>query len=394
MRLFSRYGYRRWILRAAAGIIDCFGGMFFFWLRRNILAERNLATKVRSILVVKLDHLGDAFLLTPLFSGLKEKFPNALISCVCLPASRPIFENNPAIHRILTFRYARSIRSASEKPDSIFKLLQLFRESKPDLFIDPRGDFWIAFLGFFSRAHRRIGFRAEEPGAFFYHQSLPLIPGEPEVLRNLRILGEGHDRLLPTIHATEEEKTRVRETTSTLKNRILLGIHPGAGFAYKKWPLERMAELLQRIQRTFPEIRIFIFGEKKERVECDELIRQSGLTASTVSNECGRWTIRESFVLVGQMNAFLANDSVLAHFASSQNVGLLELMNSTVDATRWRAFGTKTEVLVGVDPAHRCARSGCTYPCPNMSSLSSDLVWERLRLILEKISAGMKQGPT
>ncbi|MBL8993053.1 MAG: glycosyltransferase family 9 protein [Spirochaetia bacterium] len=396
MAFFSRYGYRNPLFRMAAGLIDLFGSVFFFWMRRDFSKEKNLTSKVKSILVVKLDHLGDAFLLTPLFEALKKKFPQAVITCLCLPASRPIFENNPFIDQILTFRYQRSMRSTSETPEPIRKMLRLFREQKPNLLIDPRGDFWVAVYGFLAAARRRVGFRAEEPGSFLFHQTLPLIPGEPEAMRNLRLPGLFGGEVVhsfPKIHATPEEVEALRASTETQTGRILLGVHPGAGFPYKKWPLERTAALLKRVHIHFPETRIFVFGEKKERGECEDLIHQSGISTPSISNEAGKWTLRETYVFVGKMNAFFGNDSVLAHFCAGQNVPVLELMNAAVDASRWHACGDGTEWLVGRDPEHRCALNECVYPCPHMVSLDLDSVWNSFRAILENARVAVKERP-
>ena len=54
----------------------------------------------RRILVVQLDHLGDAVLSTPLIAELRAAYPEAAIDVLASPSNHEVFEADPHVNRV------------------------------------------------------------------------------------------------------------------------------------------------------------------------------------------------------------------------------------------------------------------------------------------------------
>ena len=74
----------------------------YFWLacRKNTINEPQL---IKNIMVVSLDQVGDAILTSPLFSALKETFPNAEISVLCGLHAKDIYNCIPQVTGCVEF---------------------------------------------------------------------------------------------------------------------------------------------------------------------------------------------------------------------------------------------------------------------------------------------------
>ena len=106
------YAYQNRVVGAAASVIDFFGRIIFCGIRRGGPIEKK---GVRRILVIKLDHLGDCFLMTPLLENLQKIFQGVVVDVLCQEAAGPLFRGNPFIREIITFNYRRTHRGTHPK---------------------------------------------------------------------------------------------------------------------------------------------------------------------------------------------------------------------------------------------------------------------------------------
>ena len=58
---------------------------------------------VKRVLVVKLRHLGDVLLVSPVFTQLKKAMPKALIDAYIYEEAKPMLEGHPAIHELIGY---------------------------------------------------------------------------------------------------------------------------------------------------------------------------------------------------------------------------------------------------------------------------------------------------
>src|SRR4051812_13156749 len=89
----GRYRYSKWRWRIAVRALDALGALAIrpwrrIWPLRRVEAPRR-------ILLVQLDHLGDAVLTSPLLARLHAAYPEARIDVLASPSNREVFEADP-----------------------------------------------------------------------------------------------------------------------------------------------------------------------------------------------------------------------------------------------------------------------------------------------------------
>ncbi len=181
------YAYNNRIVRSLAHIIDAAGGALFSPRSGEQAIDRE---KIRKIVILKLDHLGDCFLMTPFLRYLADGFPSADIDVVCQDVVKPIFEQNPYIRNIITFNYSRSWRGVGKRASfwDAVGLIKRLKKENYELAIDPRGVLFAGMAIYLAKVPYRLGFEKEEAGGFFYTHPLSYCREEHETERYKMLL--------------------------------------------------------------------------------------------------------------------------------------------------------------------------------------------------------------
>jgi len=358
------YAYRNPKLRFAAKLIDKTGKIFF-------KEKQSAGHNPRRILIIKTDHLGDCYLMTPLFSYLKKQYPGALIDIACLESSIPVFENNPYINKVIPYNKRGASRPPfnSASSSGLLKFTAYIRKNKYNLFIDPRGDLISAIIGFFSGIPLRIGFEEEEAGGFLYNIRLSYNRLQHETKKYavlLDALGIEVKEWQPALFPSENEKRTIDDKLCGIKRPFAV-IHPGAGLPYKMWPVERWASAAE----YFPgrNYSVVFSGASTDKEIVNRIISLMPCKEN-LYNCAGQFSLRETYYFISQSSFFAGNDSALGHFAGALGIPALILMNNAVDSNRWKPAGQKVKVISGKNGSHNCLLDNCAYPCPNMENIA------------------------
>ncbi|MBI4683840.1 MAG: glycosyltransferase family 9 protein [Nitrospirae bacterium] len=341
---------------------------------------------INKILVVKLDHLGDCFLMNPIFKCLNERFPDAVIDVLCLELTSPIFEKNPYIRKVISFNYFRNCRESGRKASlrETFTLSRTLRKEDYDVFIDARGEPFISLLGFLIGAKYRLGFGKEEILGFLYTHPLSCNPHEHEIAKYkivLDALGVAVNMWEPKIYISENEKLNAQQLLKEFSGKGIIAFHIGAGLPYKMWPIEKFIDFILKLLEHY-NYEVILLGGESNRQFSIKIIEK--VKSKKVKDLSGRLSIRESYYFLSKTDIFIGNDSVLAHFAGSLNIPTIELMNSAVEQRRWQAIGQRVYVLSGFDKNHKCRLDKCHYPCQNMQAISVEDVFSVFSEIVNK----------
>ncbi|MCI4624599.1 MAG: glycosyltransferase family 9 protein [Candidatus Magnetoovum sp. WYHC-5] len=361
------YAYRSKGLRLAAAVIDFIGG--------TLLPHSRLPIKrhFKRILVVKLDHLGDCFLITPIFQYLKEGFKGAatgmIVDVLCQSSTVPIFENNPWIDNIICLDFFRWTRlnktSVGKKFKESLLLLKRLKTHHYDLFIDTRGEMFTSLLGVLIGVRQRLGFEKEEFFGFFYTHPLRFDKTVHETKKYeiiLKALGIAIHSWLPRVYLHKEEFAWIDTFAETSLPRQFMCIHTGAGLPYKVWSFNRFMQLIEKIAQVHSYHFVLIgSSEDKAYGKIENHKRITDLR--------GTLTIRQTYGVISKCEGFIGNDSVLAHFAGALQVRTVELMNGVIDKNRWHAIGSNVIILTGYNKGHKCKYGRCAYPCPHMNEI-------------------------
>ena len=73
-----------------------------------------LKAKIKNILIIRPDAIGDCILITPAISALKQEFPQAKIYILAQELTKAVFSTNPDIEQVFTDKNAIEKQTAME----------------------------------------------------------------------------------------------------------------------------------------------------------------------------------------------------------------------------------------------------------------------------------------
>ncbi|MEE9543039.1 MAG: glycosyltransferase family 9 protein, partial [Thermodesulfobacteriota bacterium] len=123
--------------------------------------------KIKKILVVRNDNIGDLILTTPALEALRRAFPDAYLAVLVADYTKEAVEGNPHIDKV--YSYEKAKHSKSGRLTAWRRQWRVLREIKAegfDVALGIRGSFassqgWLVYM---SRAPIRIGHRPSRPG--------------------------------------------------------------------------------------------------------------------------------------------------------------------------------------------------------------------------------------
>jgi ADP-heptose:LPS heptosyltransferase len=415
-----RYSKLRWRLLVHA--LDCCGAILVAIVRKARPART--VARPRKILVVQLDHLGDAVLSTPLIAELQAAYPEATIDVLASPSNHEVFEADPLVNLVKVAERTWFER----RPDrwglitAVWNLGWSLRAVRYDLGIDVRGDVLTVMVLALAGIPRRVGW-AMGGGAFLLTDVAPWVPGRHEVKSRLallnrlgitpdestrvdvhvsdadriavarRLAGEWPRRSARRVEVYATTTARVRpgearevRSPSTTKKSIsdgpdwlhadrfsslppLLAVHLGAGNAAKRWPTDSWKVLIERFLES--DWRVVVVGGIEDAPLSSVLEPHDRLRDWT-----GSLTVTQTTALLERADLFIGSDSGPAHLAASAGTLSIILFSGTNQPRQWRPWSRHSLVLRRRVPCQPCHQKVCPladHPC--MSGLSPDRVY-------------------
>ncbi|MCP4649460.1 MAG: glycosyltransferase family 9 protein [PVC group bacterium] len=280
--------------------------------------------KIKKILVISLQGIGDSLLFSPCFPLLKKKFDRAEITVLTSPQAKVIFELNPHIKEVITY-------DSHKRPINLMTGISLWRrlvQGKFDLSICtfPTG-MRSALIAYFSGIKLRCGhryvFNKKVPWVFNIIAEVPEIKHVIELnfdlMNVLEVEYTSKDKVLAlTLSAQEKNFVQVFLKENNIKEKeFLIGINPGTSILRKEkcWPLEKFNQLITMVGDTFKDIKIVLIGGPGEK----ELSKQIIETQETrnIIDATGAMSLRQTASLIQRCNLFIGNDSGLVHISGA-----------------------------------------------------------------------------
>lgn len=420
-----RYRYSKWRWRVLVRALDVVGSLVMgVW--RKLRPLRPMASP-RRILVVQLDHLGDAVLSSPIFPRLRAAFPGALIDVLASPSNREVFEADPNVDqvRLAARNWFERKPGGWALGSAVWNLGRSLRGCGYDLGIDVRGDVLTVLVLALAGIPRRVGW-SMGGGGFLLTDVSPWVPGRHEVESRLALLetvgvpAEASARVI--VHASDLDRVRVagwldeawpaREARGRPRQRQgarsatrsirpsrpssaseafepseafppaggwldeaapLLAVHLGAGTRAKRWPARHWAELVARFLDDG--WRVIVVGSTDDADAARALWPHRNLRDWT-----GRLRVTETAALLERADLFLGSDSGPAHLAACAGVPSVILFSGTNRVGQWRPWSRRSLVLRHVVPCQPCHQKVCPladHPC--MAGLLPEHVYRAAR---------------
>ena len=279
----------------------------------------------RKILVIKLDHLGDVLLATPVFTNLRRTYPKAEIHALVGGWSVPVLRNCPDIDRLIPYNapfFCRDTQSAT--PIERLRLFKALRQARYELVVDLRTDWLTIVFALFGNARYRLDLATlqvlSKLGRFQFS-------GEHEVERNLDLLRYAQIETSPctprfyTTSTDEKKVDALFEALGVRQDTALVAIHPGSPVALKRWRAERFAAVADWLV-AHRSARVVFVGTTAESPTVATVQKQMRYPSE---NLAGKTTFSELAEVLRRCALFIGNDSGPMHLAAAvgtQTVGL------------------------------------------------------------------------
>lgn len=375
-----RYRYSRLRWRVLVHLIDGIG-FALMWLVKLVRPYQN-EPGINRILIVQLDHLGDAVLTTSMLDGLKHRWPQARIDVLASATNAEVFKASSLIDQVHIAE-----RNWFERRSGCWAMLtaawDLGRRMRPneyDLGIDVRGDILSIFLMVLAGIPRRSGW-AMGGGGFWLTEIANWVPGRHEVLSRMAIL-DALDAQLPepklprvALRITAADRQAIdrhlcrlwtphqwlsacfRSGSSLYQNTRLVAplvvVHPGAGTQAKRWPLAHWRRLIGNLRDEG--FFVAIIGCAEDQPIADMVGHKPGVIDLT-----GELQLTETLALLERSTLFIGVDSGPAHLAAVTETRSVVLFSGTNRISQWRPWSNQ---VLGI--RHRVPCSPCHQKlCP------------------------------
>jgi len=319
----------------------------------------------KRILVVKLRHLGDVLLSSPVFSALQKAYPSALIDAYIWKEALDMLAGHPAIAGY--HLHDRRWKKLSFFPRLMkeWGLLRKIRREKYDLVVNLTEGDRGAIAAIFSGADRRVGV---DPGKKWVRKiftdlvkpcSTPrhTVERDLDAVRKLKIFPKPADRDL-FLYIPKEAKEKAVELVG---DEPYVVVHAPARWKFKCLPPQLMAEICNRLGA-----RIVLTGGPSERDFVEEVAK---LVRGDVLNLAGKTDLKEMGALILGSKGLITVDSVALHMASALKVPVVALFGPTSELNWGPWKNSKAAVVTQNLSCRPCRLDGCG------GSKMSDCLW-------------------
>lgn len=393
----GRYRYVRTGWHALFWLIDAVGGAVFAIAHalRHIVAPGAAAPhtgETRRILLVQLDHLGDAVISTALLAPLRRAYPQAEIHVLASPRSAAVLGAADIDRLYVWDGYRFEGRRWWQWCWGVFVWGLRLQHERFDLGLDVRGELPLAALLWLAGVPRRVGW-ACGGGRFLLSASAEFVAGRPEIESRRALLAAAGvavgkaERLAPVWRHEPSAARAIAEWLDALPDdgQPLVVIHVGAGTAAKRWPVEHFRQLAQKLlTHDVRPLTLVLVGSNDDRLRSAHVARS--LNADRVHDWTGQLSLGQLAALCRRAALLIGADSGPAHLAAAVGAPVLALFSGANDSRQWRPAGDRVIVLKRPTPCGPCHRHECPWsdhPC--MTEISPGRVFAAALSVLQPI---------
>lgn len=340
--------------------------------------------KIKKILIIRPEMIGDIIILTPLVSAIKNKLPDAKITLLIQPQTTPVVENNEEIDDYILTRKTALLSQKIE-------LIKRIRTEKFDLAIvledNPTPDY--ALICLLAGIPYRIGDKARLLYGWIYNYGVWLNSNDPK-LHQIELYGKLLEPLSIekiehglTLNTNEENKNKITQLLHKLniKNKPLVGLHIGTGGGDRALHPQTYALIADKLQADH-NCNVLLLGGPKES-ETEKKVKQYAKNEHL--SLVNLISLGELFALLSNLNVFIGVNSGPLHAAAAQKTPSVAIyVANDIRMERWLPWMTPNIVIR--------SQNNCTLKCSHRecqldyctSSIDPDEVVEAAIKLLKK----------
>lgn len=269
--------------------------------------QPTLPSDIASILVIQVSRIGDTLLSTPTIRAIAAAYPAAEITCLGHPKRNEILRNLPFIQHV----------GSITKKQAPFR--GRLRGKRYDLaFVFGHDHPLVAYA--LRVARRVVAFRQGDPAVdsrLFHIAEEPAFQSRHAVLMQYALIEglgiplAGHQL---SYRVTDDEAAWAERELHDQPGKAapLIGLQvasfPTKG--YRDWPIERFAELCDRIRQAYPHAHFLIFGGSLEKARTQFLHAHLGEHST---HYAGSLSLRQTAALMARLDLYIGVDTGPTH---------------------------------------------------------------------------------
>ena len=318
----------------------------------------------KSALIIKLGHIGDVLVTTPLMAALKQSFPGIRITALVNQGTEAMLSRSRVVDRLLVLR--RDAEGFWDKSRSQLGLLADLRREKYDLCLELSGGDRGAFLSLASGARLRVGFKPKEDhvrSRVFHVLTDGSGVNDHMVLVFMRQLSAlGLDVEPPgLVFAPGKEAWHRADVILAEHGLAQVGyalVHPTSRWMFKCWTPEGNARVIGHLLERGLKVALTSAPADHELAFAAEIKRCLGARAGEVTDLCGSLNLLELGALIGRARLFFGVDSAPMHMAAALGIPTAVLFGPSGERM-WGPWKTPCRVITSRDHCRPCGADGC-----------------------------------
>lgn len=289
----------------------------------------------RRIFVYCREHIGDVVNTTGSLLALRSLYPDARIVVEAGERAVGLLHGFPGVDEVWSRPERQGVlgkvRATARMRRSRFDWALVFDDSNPPVLLA-----WLAGVPHRFGIWRGRKYRRLYTGCVPYRTDVCETRDNQEAL--LRLLGYDGPAPAPKLFPSDEDRAEARALMP--EGARWVALHPGASLPEKRWPVERFADLAERIASWG--IGVGVLGGPSDRELADAIPAGVGLA--------GRCGLLASAALCQSAAALVTNDTGAMHIAAAMGTPVAALFGPT-DPVAYAPWGAGHCTLAGRDGA-------------------------------------------
>lgn len=281
---------------------------------------------ISKILIIQTAKIGDLICSTPVFRGVKKKYPEAYIAVMANSAAVELLENNLNIDEVLTIKHT-DYKGLKGK----LRLSGLIRKGKYDIGIclNPNVPFAIAL--FWGLVPIRLSVMPDISGITFKLASVFFTHLEKHrrgrmaietYMRMLRALGISGNDISKEVYKSKDADAKAEQIIGRI-NKPLIGIAVSSGNKLKELGTDKIASVINMTLNDI-DAYIILIGSGQE-IKTADIVLESAEKKERVINAAGKLRLNELPALIEKLSLFVGVDTGITYMADALSIPLIDI---------------------------------------------------------------------
>ncbi len=318
------------------------------------------------VLVIKLRHLGDVLLTSPVFTVLKNHAPQLEIDALVYRDTEPMLSGHPAITNIFTIDRGWKKEDWTTQMAHEWRLLRSLRACHYDLIVHLTENARGAVLSLLLKPPYSVArdYSAKRGrlwrNSFTHRYQSPdrrhTVEMHLDALRRLGVYPRTDERRLTLVSGAEAERS-VRDLLARhgLVPKSFIHLHPTSRWMFKSWDAEKNAALITVLQEAGESV---VLTAAPSEPELQYAARITARLKKPILDLSGKLNLKQLAALTAQAKCFVGVDSVPMHIAAAVQTPCVAMFGPSNEII-WGPWQVRHRVLTLPYSCRPCGLDGC-----------------------------------